>query len=144
MAEARKAELSRIESLFFELSKRVEQEGLRVLTLSGREAVEAVSAQNPHPNPHPDEDQERERAGEASLAEAGLVSASAAVGGANTRGLSAEGSEQGAFDSLDLIGISSYEFLSIVDQIDNPGVPYGVFDGGSEWLGGEDVPESFS
>lgn len=138
VAEARKAELTRIEGLFLELSKRVEQEGLRVLTLSGREAVEAVSA--PHPNPQPDE--ESERSGEASLAEAGLVSTSG-VGVGGARGLSAEGSEQGGFDSLDLIGISSYEFLSIVDQIDNP-VPYGVFDGGSEWLAGEEVPESFS
>lgn len=138
VAEARKAELSRIEGLFFQLAKRVEREGLRILTLSGRDAVEAASASQPHPHPQPGEDQER--AGEASV-EDGLVSTSAGEGPA---GLSAEGSEQGAFDSLDLIGISSYEFLSIVDQIDNPGVPYGVFDGGSEWLAGEDVPESFS
>lgn len=143
VAEARKAELSRIEGLFFELSKRVKQEGLRVLTLSGGEVVEAVPAHNP--NPSPDEDQERPRAGEesSSLAEAGLVPTSA-VGGANARGLSAEGFEQGGFDSLDLIGISSYEFLSIVNQIDNPGVPYGVFDGPPEWLAGDDVPETFS
>lgn len=138
VAEARKAELSRIEGLFFELSKRVEQEGLRVLTLSGREVAEGAAAAQPHP--HSDED--RERAGEACLTEAGLVPTS------DARGLSAEregeGEEQGGFDSLDLIGISSYEFLSIVEQIDNPGAPYGVFDGGTEWLAGEDVPGSFS
>lgn len=133
VAEARKAELRRIEDLFGELTKRVQQEGLRTLTLSGREVAEVVPAAA---QTQPDED----HSGRASVTESELGVHSLVR---DARALSAEAQEQGQVDSLDIIGISSYEFLSIVDQIDNPGAPYGVFDGGAEWLAGEDLPESF-
>lgn len=133
VAEVRKDELVRIESLFSELAKRVEQEGLRTLTLSGREVADTTALV---PRSYSDE-------GETSLTEP----AEAIVRDVNTnaqRGLSAEPSDQGIGDSLDLVGISSCEFLSIVDQIDNPGIPYGIFEAGSEWLAGENLPESFA
>lgn len=134
VAEARKAELTRIEDLFGELTKRVQQEGLRTLTLSGREVADVVPAAQAH--------LDENRSGGASVtgSELGVQSL---VRDARALSADAEVQGQGQVDSLDIIGISSYEFLSIVDQIDNPGAPYGVFDGGTEWLAGEDLPESF-
>lgn len=135
VAEVRKTELIRIESLFSELAKRVEQEGLRTLTLTGREVVDTGAMV---PRSHSEE-------GEASLTESGLgTQPLVRDANANVRGLSAEPSDPGNGDSLDLVGISSYEFLSIVDQIDNPGIPYGIFESGSEWLAGENLPETFA
>lgn len=130
VAEARKAELSRIENLFGELTKRVEREGLRILRLSGREIME------PAPVANPDGDQP----GAVSVTEPGIGQTPAR----DSSPLSAGPSVSANIDSLGIIGISSSEFLSIVDQINNPATSYGIMDAGPDWLPGDDITGPFN
>lgn len=129
VAEARKEELCRIEGLFQVLSKRVEQEGLRTLTLSDRANAEIEPAQTAE-----------ELRGQTPVTEPGILPQSAVR---DARLSSTEPLIPPPVDSLDIIGISSYEFLSIVDQLDNPEISYGVLDAGPEWLEGGDPTDSF-
>lgn len=126
VAEARKSELGRIEGLFRELSKRSEQEGLQTLTLSDRE-TSALPGSNDHGPEYPTD---------ASLLESGSVQAE--------DNLPVDPSSSENIDSLDLVGISSAEFLSIVDQINNPGFVQGALDAGPEWFVGNDMTGGFS
>lgn len=130
VAEARKAELRCIESLFQGLAKRVKQEGLRVLTLSGGGDEEFGFGNTTR----------GECQGRVSTSEP--ETASQSLGGEIPQ-LATEPSVPANVDSLDLIGISSYEFLSIVNQIDNPELASTVLGEGSEWLEGRNMIDLF-
>lgn len=132
VAEARKGELTRIEELFQDLAKRVEQEGLRILTLADPGLAEVM------PVNMPDEANNSEEGVPVTEPETAPRSSAR-----DTRPFSACSSTPANIDSLDSVGISSYEFLSIVDQINNPGVPYGDMDMRHDWLSGEDITDSF-
>ena len=123
VAEARKVELIRIESLFRDLAKRVQQEGLQVLTLSGPEAGEVGLVYNSH----------GEHQGQESVTgpEAGSHSTEGGIPQCFQ-----EPSVPANVDALGHVGISSCEFLSILEEIDHPGIPYDVLYAGPEWLEG--------
>lgn len=128
VAEARKRELTRIEGLFQELTRRVEQEGLRILTLADQGLTDIA------PLSLPDESQS---GGVVSVAEPAMAFQSSAR---DHPPPSAASTAPANIDFLDSIGISSNEFLSIVDQINHPGMPYGALDVRPDWLSGEDFP----
>lgn len=107
LAAARKTELTHLEMLFQELALRIERRGLRTLSLSSpeqnREGAETED---------PGEQQEDEMPIDPdtmSLSIPGDASCSSSALGQIPSGL----------EFLDHIGISSYEFMSIVDQIGN-------------------------
>ncbi|KAJ5585102.1 fungal-specific transcription factor domain-containing protein [Penicillium hispanicum] len=129
VAGARKGELGRIEGLFQELSRRVEQEGLRTLTLSDPGLTDTTNISIPEAQP-----------GVIPMMEPDLGLGSSAQ---EERQFSIGPSGPTIIGSLDSIGISSNEFLSIVDQINNPGIPYGVLDVRPDWLSEEDIADSF-
>jgi hypothetical protein len=125
VAEARKRELSRIEGLFQEFARQVEQQGLRHLKLSYPVLSEPVlpnifNESNPPEPP---------------ITDPGMVLGSSSH---ENSLLSDDLSTPANIGYSESFGISSYEFLSIVDQLTNP-VPHGLFDTRSEWLSGEDL-----
>ncbi|KAL3485509.1 hypothetical protein BJX62DRAFT_242865 [Aspergillus germanicus] len=152
VAEARQRELSRIESLFLQFSNQVEEQGLRPLTLHESVALNSsnnnttTNTNNPqlHSNlqgaettitGRPQTDPEREIG---LLLETPASSASQPSNSHNNLPLEADSPSAGnpvGLDS-DSFGISSYEFLSIVDQITNPVLAYGELDTRPEWLAG--------
>lgn len=124
VAEARKGELRRIENLFQQLAARVEQEGLRVLTLSERV--------NPGTEPVHILDQQYPKIPETgAMTDPGVCSPMTAR---NHPLFLAEPPTPTHADSLSMIGVSATEILSIVDQIDHPEFHYGFFDGSTEWM----------
>ncbi|KAI9929625.1 hypothetical protein MW887_001099 [Aspergillus wentii] len=104
LAEVRSAELTHLEQLFQHLTTRIEQQDLQTLYLSTPEQRNA-----PGPNIHnvQEEPATDPEATTAPLATDLPMSPTAIV------------QEAGDLDFLESIGISSYEFLSIVDQIGN-------------------------
>ncbi|RJE19496.1 hypothetical protein PHISCL_08158 [Aspergillus sclerotialis] len=130
IADARKQELSRIEDLFQEFIRRVDQEGLRLLTLSDSIIPDntAVNSQN------------GAQSGEASVTELGTVLQSSYR---EQQPVSVDASALAHADFLDSIGISSYEFLSIVDQINNPDIPYGDLGVSPDGLAGGSMTDLF-
>lgn len=128
VADARKRELTRIEGLFQELTRRVEQEGLRILTLADQGLTDIATLNLPD---------ESQSGGVVSVAEPAMAFQSSAR---DYRPPSAASTVPPNIDFLDSIGISSNEFLSIVDQINYPGIPYGTLDVRPDWLSGEDFP----
>ncbi|BCS23913.1 Zn(II)2Cys6 transcription factor [Aspergillus puulaauensis] len=147
VAGARKRELTRIEGLFQEFARRVEQEGLRLLTLSDQGLPDATQL-NVDINTN-------------APAEMGLVSAAALQtpssssnaastlfhghGHANPSSVEPVDSAPApaSVEFLESIGISSYEFLSIVEQIDHPGISVGELDVRPDLLGPGDGTGSF-
>lgn len=127
VAEARKRELIRIEGLFQELARRVEQEGLRILTLADQGLTDIAPLSIPN----------EPQSGVVSVAEPAIAFQSSAR---DNRPSSAGSTAPANIEFLDSIGISSNEFLSIVDQINHPGMPYGTLDVRPDWLSGEDFP----
>lgn len=134
VAEVRKEELRCIENLFRELNKRVEQQGLRVLRLSdsGGEVADTTPVVNADGDQTPGVGSV---AGEPWAQPQAMSSRSFSAGPSST---------SGNIDSLGTVGISSAEFLSIVDQISNPTTSYGAFDAVPDWLAGDDVTASFN
>lgn len=130
IAEARKHELNRVEGLFHELARRVEQEGLRVLTLSDPVSTERGDDNLPH----------EARTSPVSLTEPGVTFWSSAE---QNRRHSGSTPTHVAIDSLESIGISSYEFVAIANQISQPGNLNGALDVRPDWLAGADITESF-
>ncbi|KAJ5439990.1 uncharacterized protein N7458_010988 [Penicillium daleae] len=126
VAEARKRELISIEGLFKELARRVEQEGLRILTLADQGLTDLAPLNIPN-----------ESRSDATITEP--VTAFQSLG-RDDRPSSAGSLAPANIEFLDSIGISSNEFLSIVDQINNPGMPYGALEVRPDWLLGEDPP----
>ncbi|KAL5361712.1 fungal-specific transcription factor domain-containing protein [Aspergillus floccosus] len=125
VAEARKTELRCIEGLFEEFAQRIEQGGLRVLTLSGPGHADGGSGALDNANPNGNGTGNGEPPAQMSAAQQSSMN--------GTRSPSADPSTSVNVDSLDdVTGISSYEFLSIVDQIGNPEMLYNVLEVGPE------------
>jgi proline utilization trans-activator len=113
VAEARKGELVRIEDLCKELNHRVQEEGLQVFSLSNRADTETSWVDSG--------DTERQRA----VSTAGTI-ALPQWPTTDIPQFPAETSMLAHVDTLEDVGISSYEFLSIVSQLDNPVLSYGA------------------
>lgn len=129
LAEVRKMELTQIESLFQQLATRIEQQGLQTLTLSSPEQS-VVSANTGYNNNNYNEHQ---GGGNFATATATDPQASANCMPENSQlpsGLLPQDTSDLEF--LESIGISSYEFLSIVDDIDDN---FGILDPAQSWEG---------
>lgn len=128
VATARKQELSRIEDLFQKLAERVEQEGLLLLTLSD-------AAFNPDASAGPGSFNTMAQSqyipigrvstadtvGPGAVALPPAASSAAAAAQQDNQSVPADTPATAAnLDFLANIGISSYEFHSIIDQINNP------------------------
>lgn len=126
VADARKRELSHLEELFKAFVNQVESEGLRCLSLSETTAPRIVATTGADCSSNPTEvlSQNSEPAS-GSLFQAGQPTL-------------ADPCADNA-DFLKGIGISSHEFLSIVERIDHTGVSHGDLDFGPDWLIGEDI-----
>ncbi|KAJ5814186.1 uncharacterized protein N7503_000936 [Penicillium pulvis] len=133
VAHARKQELSRIEGLLQEFARRVEQAGLRVLTLSDPTVSDITPLIIP----------QGIQLGGAPGANTGIVFQPSPR---DNQSGPAHPSATANVDFLESIGISSYEFLSVLDQINHPEIYSGEFGMEPDWLGGEDVTvtDSFS
>ena len=122
VAEARKAELTHLESLFRELAEREQRRGLQTLTL--------FSPENAHTMPENNLSEEQQAV--ASGADSEMNAPSMARDPPSSPGINLQTSSNVEF--LDNIGISSYEFLSIVDQIGNSeNLSYSILDPGHDW-----------
>lgn len=131
VAAARKGELRCIEGLFEEFAQRVQQGGLRVLTLSGSGPgaghVDGGSGSGATDTDIPNGN------GTGNGEPPAQVPAAQQLSVNGTRSPSVDPSASVNVDSLDdVTGISSYEFLSIVDQIGNPEMLYNVLEVGPE------------
>lgn len=104
LAEVRKTELARLEALFQELETRIERRGLQTLTLTTGSNQVSIGITN-EPN-----DGSGERA---------FSSNHETIGSLDCILPSSLTQASSHPELLDNIGISSYEFLSIVDQIGN-------------------------
>lgn len=117
VAAVRKAELVYLESLFQELATRVESRGLQPLTLSTPNGIEMEPGQT------------REERQEGLVADPEIM---ALPVGDYSQSPRLTDLQVPSSDILDNIGISSAEFLSIVDQIGNPdGSSPGILDFGN-------------
>lgn len=117
VAAARKAELTHLEMLFRELAARIERRGLPTLTLSS-----PVQNQNDEMGNAPTDEQQEEVMTADHVAAALSMAADASCSPSVLPPMMPSGLE-----FLDTIGISSYEFTSIVNQMSNPG-SHSVFD----------------
>lgn len=115
LAEVRKSELAHIESLFRELSTQVERRGLQALTLPSPELIDAVCQAQQMPS--------------VASPQSMTVPATEDSQCPLSSPLSQEAMN---FDLLDNIGISSYDFFSIVDQMENQDV-FGILDSDQYW-----------
>ncbi|OAQ92981.1 Zn(II)2Cys6 transcription factor [Purpureocillium lilacinum] len=119
VAAMRKSELAHLETLFGELSKRAERRGLQTLTLSSLPAGSDMGPELDHNSNENDvvtEDGSRD--GYPAHSERTAVSAAGGDGG-HPLGPQLP-PEAVSNEYLGNIGISSYEFLSIVDQMGDP------------------------
>ncbi|KAL4862198.1 hypothetical protein BDV12DRAFT_207373 [Aspergillus spectabilis] len=112
LAAARKSELVQLEKLFQELSARVERRGLETMILPESGLVEAA----PHPADNSHIVQLDQHDDASSLLGAETIPLSLA-GDASSPSVLAQAPN---LDFLDSIGISSYEFFSLVNQIGHP------------------------
>lgn len=162
VAAARKRELTGIEALFDEFARRVQQEGLRLLTLSSSGSDQAAglsdaTATQVDVNNTPVD----MRAGEVGLGTAAALQVSSSsntttsatatlfhgpghgIGPVDPVDSAAPAPAPASVEFLESIGISSYEFLSIVDQIDHPEIWNGELDVRPDLLGAGDGTGSF-
>lgn len=107
VATARKQELTRIEGLFQILAKRVEQEGLRLLSLSGDTFSQHDSFNVT----------QQIEMGRTSLADNGAAVRSTFQ---DSQSIPDDPSGAAGLDFLESVGISSFEFHTIINQINNP------------------------
>ena len=128
LAEVRKTELAQIECLFQQLSARIEQQGLQTLTLSSPEQS-VVSASTGYDN-NINDDQGREDLAIATATDPQTAAHCMPGDSQSPSGLLPQDTSDLEF--LESIGISSYEFLSIVDGIDDN---FGILDPGQSWEG---------
>lgn len=129
LAEVRKTELTQIESLFQQLATRIEQQGLQTLTLSSPEQS-VISASTGYNNSNDNDDQGREDFATATATDPQTAAHSMPGDSQSPSGLLPQDTSDLEF--LESIGISSYEFLSIVDGIDDN---FGILDPGQSWGG---------
>ncbi|UNI17497.1 hypothetical protein JDV02_003837 [Purpureocillium takamizusanense] len=130
VAAMRKSELAHLETLFGELAKRAERRGLQTLTLSslqaGSDAGPDVDGSTSHDNDvaaAAAEDDSRD--GYHAHSDRTAVSTAGAEGQSLAPQLAPEAVSN---EYLGNIGISSYEFLSIVDQMGDPEGCYDALD----------------
>ncbi|KAK2761328.1 hypothetical protein FQN54_001850 [Arachnomyces sp. PD_36] len=120
LAEVRKKELAHLESLFQELQDRIERRGLQTLTLSTSPAqADGGTANDVSEDP---------QGGEFPPEHEAIASLDPALSSVLPQGPSNP-------ELLDNIGISSYEFLSIVNQIGNQDY-HGILDPAQAWKEG--------
>lgn len=136
VAEIRKNELERLEGLFQELDTRVKQEGQRtltLLTLSAHGVDLDIGVENNGQGGHP----------EIPLAlDPGVIPPPPATDEDLRSMPCAQEQMHGNLDSFySSMGISSYEFLSIADQIGNNDILIGSLDSGAGWLDGYEIAE---
>ncbi len=172
VAAARKRELIGIEALFDEFARRVQREGLRLLTLSSSGSDQAAGLSdatatqvNVNGNLNVDVDVNNTpvgmRAGEVGLGTAGALQVSSSsntttsatatlfhgpghgIGPVDPVDSAAPAPAPASVEFLESIGISSYEFLSIVEQIDHPEIWNGELDVRPDLLGAGDGTGSF-
>lgn len=117
IAEVRKAQLSHLDSLLLELTVRAESQGFQSLTLSSPRLPGTRTEGNPGV-------EEQQQEGEP-VADQDTVGASLAGPSQST-----DAQLPSDIEFLNDIGISSYEFYSIVDQITNSDLPYSILDSG--------------
>lgn len=128
IATARKQELTRIEGLFQKLAERVEQEGLRLLSLSGDTFSQHDSFNVT----------QQIEMGRTSVVDTGTgVTMQSSF--QDTQSNPTDPSGTAGLDFLESIGISSFEFHSIINQINNPFAEEGSgnLDIRSDWTPGE-------
>lgn len=136
VATARKQELSRIEELFQKLAERVEQEGLQLLNLADDSFADnnlATISSGIPADPMPG----------ASVQDTRPISL-ASFQGQNVMPTPTDSSAPGSLDFLENIGICSYEFHSIINQINHPEFPCGDLDVRADWLSQGEDAYSFS
>ncbi|KAE8340570.1 hypothetical protein BDV24DRAFT_175258 [Aspergillus arachidicola] len=115
VAEVRKAELVHLETLFEELAARVKSQGLQPLTLTSPMGAEAArQAQGV------EEDGEGETVTDIGVWDLPIPGDSLTAHPADM--------QMSSLELLNNIGISSSDFLYIVDQIGNPDVSYSILD----------------
>ncbi|KAE8330613.1 hypothetical protein BDV39DRAFT_212915 [Aspergillus sergii] len=122
VAEARKAELVHLETLFEELAARAKSQGLQPLTLTSPTGAEAVPQTQ-----RVEEDGKGETVTDIGVWDLPILGDSLTSHPADM--------QMSSVELLDNIGISSSDFLYIVDQIGNPDVSYSILDlgrGGGE------------
>ncbi|QMW35971.1 hypothetical protein G4B84_011500 [Aspergillus flavus NRRL3357] len=122
VAEVRKAELVHLETLFEELTARVKSQGLQPLTLTSPTGAEAVPQTQ-----IVEEDGEGETVTDIGVWDLPIPGDSLTSHPADM--------QMSSVELLNNIGISSSDFLYIVDQIGNPDVSYSILDLGR--AGGE-------
>ena len=115
LADARKAELAHLEILFQELATRIERRGLQTLTLFSPDQYEGEADERTSAQPV------------VTLADQGTILLPVPVDAGSTQQVLPQTPRDMEF--LDNIGISSYDFLSLVNQMGNP-ANYGVLDSG--------------
>ncbi|OJJ42134.1 hypothetical protein ASPZODRAFT_105758 [Penicilliopsis zonata CBS 506.65] len=125
VAEVRRTELLHMQFLFGELSNRIRQQGIQGLTLSNAKERETAGSSRM------DTVQEEEREG--SLSSTAMEWHAASVEDVESFILTQDSLAQNS-DSLEAVGISSNEFLSIVDQIGSQGLTQGIWDLQPDWL----------
>lgn len=124
VAQVRKEELVHVEGLFLEVAARAESNGLQPLTLATTVNVEKRTADQRRSNSAEDPQINRDEDG-------GFVGHFAPIELANPGYGDSPYQANMMMPStelLDDIGISSAEFLAIVDQIGNPGASYSILD----------------
>jgi proline utilization trans-activator len=128
LAGARKSELVQLETLFRELSARIERRGLETLILP-------CPAQSDHAEyfTRMDGGEDVNVSGLAGAAGAAEVTPLSMPGSPSVLNGAGAGVQASNLDFLDSIGISSYEFFSLVNQIAPESV--NVLDAGGEWDG---------
>lgn len=129
LAEVRKTELTQIESLFQQLATRIEQQGLQTLTLSSPEQS-VVSASTGYNNNNDNGNQGWEDLATAIATD--LQTATHCMPGDSQSPSGLLPQDKSDLEFLESIGISSDEFLSIVDGIDDN---FGILDPGQGWGG---------
>lgn len=123
LAEVRKMELSQIDSMLHEVSVRVEQQGLQTLSL-----LSTPEQQQSYATSHSQTHQERTFAATTDHQITVTMPAMTEDSQSTPSALLQEPSSN--LDFLDDMGISSYEFFSIVDQIWSSQNNFGVLDAG--------------
>lgn len=140
VAEVRKRELLNLKQLFGELAIRVQERGLRTLTLPDFNVVSAPPDSNPHNHP-----QAQAHVGNLQFPVTPSTNSEMTgppVSGHGQASIVPDAQIPCNVEFLDNIGISSYEFLSIIDQMGNPDLSCGILDSGSG-IGEGDTVESY-
>lgn len=151
VAEVRKKELLNLRQLFGELAIQVQERGLRTLKLPDWNVISVQPDSNNHQS-HQNQVQTQNQEGSQSHVGNAQFPVTPST---NSEMTGPPVSRQGQASSivsdpqmscnvefLDNIGISSYEFLSIIDQMGNPELSCGILDSG-QGLSGGDTVESY-